>query len=147
MANFAGDLSQYAITASLVATATGVTTNSHVDGASVDTIDLGSNIFTGVLVVGNVSGTSPVLSVKLQQSATGTNNWTDITGASFATVTTTNTIRTVSFKPTQRYVRTTTSAAVSGTTPVFEATCLIVGPNRHMPTNQTSFSTAAAAAN
>ena len=72
-----------------------------------------------VLMVGAVSGTSPTLDVKIQESATLGGTYTDITGATIAQVTTATHqlhvgARVNTAKPFQRVL-----ATIAGTTPSF----------------------------
>jgi len=66
--------------------------------------------------VGNVSGTSPSLAGKIQESSNGT-TWTDIDGATFAPVTASGNYQAITFTRTQRYVRYV--GTVTGTSPSF----------------------------
>ena len=143
MANFVGDLSQNIGSGSLFATSTGVSTNANAQGVSVDLIDDVANIISAVQVVGGIAGTgTPTLTTVMQESTDGTNNWTAITGGAFSAVTTTNNVQIISFKPTRRYVRST--GTVAGTSPVFEATTIVIAPRRGVPVNFGGFSQVAA---
>src|SRR4051812_25687524 len=53
--------------------------------------------------VGTVSGTSPTLAGKIQESADGSSGWTDISGATFTTVTATDNVQAITFDRTLRY--------------------------------------------
>src|SRR5947209_19398847 len=53
--------------------------------------------------VGAVSGTTPSLAGKIQESADGT-TWTDIAASAFTAVTASNNFQAVSFERTQRYL-------------------------------------------
>src|SRR5262245_36795255 len=55
--------------------------------------------------VGTVTGTSPTLAGKIQESADGSTGWTDIPGAAFTTVTTSTNIQAIAFERTKRYLR------------------------------------------
>lgn len=83
------------------------------------------------LMVGAVSGTTPTLDVKIQESATVGGTYTDITGAAFAQVTTATHqlhlgTRVNTAKPFQRVL-----ATIAGTTPSFTMSVLMlrVNPN------------------
>lgn len=146
MANFFGDISQDIVSLSLFATSTGVSTDANAAGGSVDLIDNVGNICNAVQVVGGLAGTgTPTLTSKVQESTDGTNNWTDVTGGGFTAVTTTANVQTVAFKPTKRYVRTT--GTVAGTSPVAEATTLIIAPRRHIPQGDGGWDTTSAPGN
>lgn len=86
--------------------------------------------YTGPLLVvqdvGAVTGTTPTLDGKIQDSADGSTGWADVTGATFAQVTAANNIQSIAVQADQtkgyiRYVGT-----IAGTTPSF--TC---GVNAH----------------
>lgn len=83
-----------------IATVTTSGTNASVDFVS----DVG-NYASCLQYVGTVSGTGgPTLTTKIQESTDGT-TWTDITGATFTAVTTSNDRQLISFKTLKRYVR------------------------------------------
>lgn len=145
MANFVGDLSSgYVVTATLFATSTGVTTNAHLTGASVDTNLIVSNNVTAVLVVGNAAGTSPTMDAKMQESTDNT-TWTDVASGAFTQVTASSQVQALSIMPTKRYLRST--GTVGGTTPVLETTILVVGPRELNPANNGGFNNTAVAGN
>jgi hypothetical protein len=93
---------------------------SNANGISVDTIGYYSSAV--VLEVGAVSGTSPTLNVKIQESADGT-TWTDVPGANFSQVTGSNQSQIIRIEglgtSRKRYLR--ASASVGGTSPSFTA--------------------------
>jgi hypothetical protein len=66
--------------------------------------------------IGAVSGTSPTLAGKIQESADGT-TWSDIAGATFTTVSTADNVQAITFDRTLRYVRYV--GTVGGTSPSF----------------------------
>jgi hypothetical protein len=84
-------------------------------GASVDLIAGDSRCYA-LQMVGVVSGTTPTLDGKIQESSDGT-TWTDIAGATFTQVTASNNIQAITFDRTKRYVR--YLGTVGGTTPSF----------------------------
>jgi len=73
--------------------------------------------------IGAVTGTSPSLAGKIQESSDGT-NWTDISGATFTAVTTADNVQSISFDRTKRYLRYV--ATLTGTSPNFQIAALIV---------------------
>lgn len=78
--------------------------------------------------VGVVSGTNPTWDGKFQESADGSTDWTDITGATFAQVTATGAEEIISFdvRETRGYVRYV--AAIGGTsTPTFNVGVMLMG--------------------
>lgn len=89
-----------------------------VTGSAVDV-----RAFTGNMLViqdvGTVSGTTPTLDGKIQNSADGSTGWADITGATFTQVTASNSTQTIAIAADAclgyiRYVGT-----IAGTTPSF----------------------------
>jgi hypothetical protein len=72
--------------------------------------------------VGTVSGTSPTLAGKIQESADGT-SWSDIAGATFTTVTATDNVQAITFDRSLRYVRYV--GTVGGTSPSFAMAVVI----------------------
>jgi hypothetical protein len=72
--------------------------------------------------VGAVSGTSPTLAGKIQESVDGT-TWTDIPNGVFTTVTATGNYQAVTFERTQRYLRYVGN--VGGTSPSFALAVVI----------------------
>jgi len=72
--------------------------------------------------VGAVSGTSPTLAGKIQES-TDNSTWTDIAGATFTTVTASNNYQAITFDRTKRYVRYV--GTIGGTTPSFALAVVI----------------------
>jgi hypothetical protein len=78
---------------------------------------------TAIQQVGSVSGTSPSLAGKIQESSDNS-TWTDISGATFTAVTANDNIQSISFDRTKRYVR--YNGAVSGTSPSFQIAVVII---------------------
>jgi len=66
--------------------------------------------------IGTVSGTSPTLAGKIQESSDGS-TWTDVTGATFTTVTASTNTQAITFDRTKRYLRYV--ATVGGTSPSY----------------------------
>lgn len=99
------------------------TATSTVNGSSVDTLGYNSAAF--ILEVGAVSGTSPTLDVKIQESADGSTGWTDVSGATFTQVTAANNsqiLRVEDLNNTRkRYLRAV--ATIAGTSPSFALAC------------------------
>lgn len=91
---------------------------STVNGSSVDTLGYNSAAF--VLEVGAVSGTSPTLDVKIQESADAS-SWTDVPGATFTQVTAANNSQILRVDglgtSRKRYLRAV--ATIAGTSPSF----------------------------
>jgi hypothetical protein len=97
------------------------TVNDTNTGSSIDMIDADGSCFA-VQVIGTVSGTSPSLAGKIQESSDNS-TWTDVTNATFTAVTASNSVQTISFERTKRYLR--HSRTVSGTSPQFALGVLI----------------------
>jgi len=111
--------------------------NNYVQGASIapqtitvttngGAIDL-DNTLEGFaeLVVGAVSGTTPTLDVKVQESDTSGGTYTDIAGATFTQVTAANKQQLINFKRSKRWLRAV--ATVGGTTPSFALAVSVFG--------------------
>ena len=86
-----------------------------VTGGAVDQSKFHRSLF--VLMVGSVGGGGTV-DAKLQQSATGSGGWTDVTGSNITQVTAGNKIVTLEIRPEQltagqRYVRLSVTVAVN----------------------------------
>ncbi len=73
--------------------------------------------------VGAVSGTSPTLAGKIQESADGSTGWSDVAGATFTTVTASSNYQAISFDRTKRYQRYV--GTVGGTSPSFAVAVVI----------------------
>jgi hypothetical protein len=145
-AGIIGDLEAGAIVLpSVYGSTTGI--NATAAGTTVDMIDALGNYSTAILVVGVVTGTSPTLDVKIQESTDGS-TWTDATDPSgntvaFTQVTTSTNVQVVGWQPRKRYCRST--ATTGGTSPVFPATVTIIGQRRSTPSNAGGFSQASSA--
>jgi hypothetical protein len=98
------------------------TSTSTVTGSAVDMIT-GDGRCVAVQQIGAVSGTSPTLIGKVQESADGSSGWADIAGTTFNTVTASDNLQAVSFDRTQRYVRYV--GTITGTSPSFIVGVLI----------------------
>lgn len=99
--------------------------NASANGSAVDLESL-VNVrqYMAYLDVGSVSGTTPTLDVKFQESADGSTGWTDITGAAFTQVTAAGS-QTLRFKTSKRYVRAV--ATIAGTSPAFVFGVYVIG--------------------
>jgi hypothetical protein len=98
------------------------TSTSTVTGSAVDLITGDGRCFA-VQQVGAVSGTTPTLAGKIQESADGSTGWADISGATFTTVTATDNVQAITFDRTQRYVR--YIGTIAGTTPSFAVAVIV----------------------
>src|SRR5262245_6698099 len=83
----------------------------------------GDGLCFAIQQIGTVSGTSPTLAGKIQESADGSTNWTDISGATFTIVTASTNTQVIAFERTKRYLRYV--ATVAGTTPNFAVAAFI----------------------
>ncbi|HND52536.1 MAG TPA: hypothetical protein PLV92_09075 [Pirellulaceae bacterium] len=99
----------------LSAPATRTTT---VTGAAVDILNVDGPMLV-VQHVGTVTGTTPTLDGKLQDSADGSTGWADITGATFTQVTASDNLQAIKLEASEvkRYVRYV--GTIAGTTPSF----------------------------
>lgn len=85
------------------------------NGPSGDMIS-GDGPCVAIQQIGTVSGTSPTLAGKIQESTDGT-TWTDVSGAAFASVTASTNTQAITFERTKRYLR--YAATVGGSSPSF----------------------------
>jgi hypothetical protein len=97
-----------------------VTATTTQTGSTVDT--KGYNSALAVLEVGAVSGTSPTLDVKIQESDNPTTGYTDVTGLTFTQVTAANNSQVLKIEgiggtPRKRYLRAV--GTIGGTSPSF----------------------------
>jgi hypothetical protein len=97
------------------------TLSANVNGATIDLITGDGRCFA-VQMVGTVTGTSPSLAGKMQESDDAS-SWSDISGATFTAVTASDNLQTISFDRTKRYVRYV--GTVTGTSPSFPTAALI----------------------
>ena len=102
------------------------TLSASANGAAIDLITGDGRCFA-VQMVGAVTGTTPSLAGKIQESADGSPNWSDISGATFTAVTGSDNLQSISFDRTQRYVRYV--GTISGTSPSF-LTAALIGEQR-----------------
>ncbi len=119
MANLFLDLEANAQLSTLANIAAVTTTT---NGSAVGTVDIGTNYCSALLAVGAVTGTTPTLDVKIQESNDGSTGWTDCLGgdqnaAAFTRVTAANAAQVISFKAQKAFVRAVLT--VGGTTPSF----------------------------
>lgn len=101
---------------------------STVSGTGCDLIVSDGPCFA-VQIVGDISGTGATLAGKVQESADNS-TWADIVGASFANVTASNNVQTISFRRSKRYLRYV--GTLSGTTPEVDAAVLIGGQRKQI---------------
>lgn len=99
---------------------------STITGSAVDTRGFVGN--TKVTQdVGTVGGTSPTLDGKLQDSADGSTNWADISGATFTQVTASDDVQSISVETRahKRYIRYV--GTIAGTSPTYDIGVSMVG--------------------
>jgi hypothetical protein len=89
------------------------TITSNLNGTAGDMLSGDGRCFA-IQAVGTLGGTSPALAGKIQESADG-GSWTDIAGATFTSVTTSDNVQAITFDRTLRYVRYV--GTVTGTSP------------------------------
>lgn len=97
------------------------TATTSINGATADLLSGDGRCFA-IQQVGAVSGTSPTLAGKIQESADGT-TWSDLAGATFTVVTATDNVQAITFDRAQRYVRYV--GTIGGTTPSFAVAVVI----------------------
>ncbi len=98
-----------------------------VTGAGVDLSSVGVDCF-GIQNIGTVSSTSVSLAGKFQEATTATGTYADITGATFAALTSTTgslIVNTVKFLRTQPFVRYV--GTIAGTTPTIALDVVVGG--------------------
>jgi hypothetical protein len=97
------------------------TLTASANGSSGDMIDGDGRCFA-IQQVGAVSGTSPTLAGKIQESSDGS-TWSDISGATFTTVTASTNNQAITFERTKRYLRYV--ATIGGTSPSFDVAAIV----------------------
>ena len=97
------------------------TATSTVTGSGGDLLNADGPCFA-IQQVGTVTGTSPTLAGKIQESSDNS-TWTDIPNAAFTTVTASNNYQAIVFDRTKRYVRYV--GTIGGTTPNFSLAVVI----------------------
>jgi len=90
-------------------------------GSAIDMLDADGTCFA-IQVIGAVTGTTPSLTGKIQESSDNS-TWTDVSGATFTAVTASSNVQTIVFERSKRYLR--HARTVSGTTPTFILGALI----------------------
>jgi hypothetical protein len=98
------------------------TATATVTGSAGDMVN-GDGPCVAIQQVGAVSGTSPTLAGKIQESPDGSTGWADIANAAFAAVTATGNYQAVTFERTQRYLRYV--GTIGGTSPSFALAVVI----------------------
>jgi hypothetical protein len=92
------------------------------NGSAADMIT-GDGLCFAIQQVGAVSGTSPTMAGKIQESADGSTGWSDISGATFTQVTASSNYQAIAFERTKRYLRYV--GTVGGTSPSFSLAVVI----------------------
>src|SRR6266568_8331591 len=80
------------------------TVTTTTNGAAADMIS-GDGLCFAIQQVGAVSGTSPTLAGKIQESTDGSTGWSDVAGATFTQVTASTNNQAIVFERTKRYLR------------------------------------------
>jgi hypothetical protein len=94
---------------------------STVTGTGLDFITGDGRCFA-IQNVGTVSGTSPTLNGRIQESADNS-TWSDVSGATFTQVTASTSLQIITFDRTLRYLRYV--GTIAGTSPSFDLDVLI----------------------
>jgi hypothetical protein len=89
------------------------TASATVTGSAADFVS-GEGRCTAIQLAGTLTGTSPSLAGKIQESSDQA-AWTDVTGATFAAVVTNDNVQAISFDRTKRYLRYV--GTITGTSP------------------------------
>jgi hypothetical protein len=97
------------------------TVTATTSGASGD-MAAGDGACFAIQQIGTVSGTSPTLAGKIQESSDAS-TWTDVANATFTTVTGSTNTQAISFDRTKRYLR--YAVTVGGTSPSFVVAVII----------------------
>jgi hypothetical protein len=105
------------------------TITASANGSAVDMIS-GDGLCSAIQQVGTVSGTSPTLAGKIQESADGSTNWTDVTNAAFTSVTTSSNNQIICFERTKRYLRYV--ATIGGTSPSYALAVIIAEQKKQL---------------
>lgn len=103
-----------------------VAITSTTNGTGLDMIET-DGLCTAIQWVSTVSGTSPTLDGKIQESEDNS-TFTDVSGATFTQVTASTNIQIISFQRTKKYVRWT--GTIAGTSPSFIVGALIQGQKK-----------------
>jgi len=93
-----------------------------VTGGTLDFIT-GDGRCTAVQLVGTVGGTAPTLAGKIQESS-DQSTWTDVSGATFTTVSASDNSQVISFDRTKRYLR--YIGTIGGTSPTVPMSAAIM---------------------
>jgi hypothetical protein len=134
MSNKINDLANgFQVTCGLTSPTVAIVTTG-ITGPAIDMLQQDGNCFA-VQVVGTIVGVTATYAGKIQESpSTTAASFTDISGATFGTVTTVGTsgphIGLLTFQRTQRYVRYV--GVVGGTTSTVAADCLILGQYKQL---------------
>lgn len=88
---------------------------------------LTERMYKAIVSCGTVSGTTPTLDLKIQESDDNS-NWSDITGATFTQLTAAGREE-IHFKSNKRYIRAV--ATIGGTTPSFTFSVVLLGYERY----------------
>ena len=98
------------------------TATSTVTGTGVDMINADSRCFA-IQHVGTVSGSSPTLDGKIQESDSSGSGFADISGATFTQVTASTNLQCITFERTKRYLRYV--GTIAGSSPSFALAALL----------------------
>lgn len=116
-------------TAVVLAQASEYTSDTNATGVDVSEFE-GSVLAT--LDANHISGTTPTLDVKLQEADAQGGTYTDIPGAAFTQVTTTDALRQLSFNVSDRKRWIRAVIDVGGTSPVYRLSVLLVGLKKYI---------------
>lgn len=97
------------------------------NGVAIDLMESSENCFA-IQEVGAVSGTTPTLDTKVQESDTSGGTFTDVPAAVFAQVVASNKSQAINFKRTKRFCRLVNT--IAGTSPSFANAGQIFGQKK-----------------
>jgi hypothetical protein len=116
MSTYIRDLAQSLLLLDAMAAGPAVVT-ATVTGVACDFLQADDRCFA-IQDVGAYVGAGPTLNGKIQESADGSTNWTDITGATFAQVAAAQNVQVISFDRTKRYLRYVGTIVLNGGTSI-----------------------------
>src|SRR5262249_34111971 len=92
------------------------------NGSAIDMIS-GDGPCFAIQQIGTVSGTTPTLAGKIQESADGSTRWADISSATFSTVSASTNTHAITLERTKRYLPPV--ATVAGSSPSFAVAAVV----------------------
>lgn len=128
MSTFINDFANNLVLANSGGTIRPQVATADVTGQAVDLVDAEGNC-AAILTVGALSGTTTV-AVKIQEDPASGGSYSDISGATFTSVTAANKAQVITFKRTRRYCR--AYATLTGSTTSAAIQVVIVGTKKNI---------------